>query len=45
MKGKYNLGGLALYDRVILKSVNLVDSFVYSNRPSVFLKRASSLIF
>jgi len=45
VKGKYNLGGLALSDRITLKSVKLAGSFVYSNGPSVFLKGASSLIF
>jgi hypothetical protein len=35
VKGKYNLGGLALYGRIILKTLNLVGTFVYSNGPSV----------
>jgi len=43
VKGKYNLGGLTLSDRIILKSVKAACSFVYSNGPSVFL-RSSSLI-
>jgi hypothetical protein len=46
VKVKDNLGGLALYDRIILKSVKLVGSFVYSNGSSFFfLNTASFLIF
>jgi hypothetical protein len=45
VKGKYNLGGLALYNRIILKCVKLVSSFVYRNGPSFCLNTVSSLIF
>jgi hypothetical protein len=30
VKGKYNLGGLAFSDRIILKSVKITGYFVYS---------------
>lgn len=45
VKGKYNLGGLALSDGIILKSVKVAGYFLNSNGPSVFLKTKIYFIF